>query len=77
MIINSTSRECKCENNGDLCDYCALLEEIRTEYICPPIPIRNFDYTAWIDGEEEDGKHGYGATKQEAIDDLLTQLEED
>lgn len=43
---------------------------IITENIFPPIPMRQFDWVAYFDGEEE-GSTGYGATKQEAIDDLL------
>jgi hypothetical protein len=72
-----TKDRCTCENNGDLCEYCQLLDEVKTECIRPPIPIRNFDWVAWIDGEEENGKHGYGETEKQATDDLLTQLGEE
>ena len=37
----------------------------------PPIPVRHFDWCAYWDGEEETGDYGYGATEQEAIDELL------
>ena len=50
---------------------------IMTECICPPIPIRDCDWVAWIAGREEDGPHGYGKTEQEAIADLHEQLEEE
>jgi hypothetical protein len=73
-LVQYPSRSCRCENNGDLCEYCSLMEEIRTENVCPPIPLRNFDWAAWIDGDEELGT-GRGATKQEAINDLLDILE--
>ena len=48
---------------------------IRTAFIAPPIPTRDCDYTAWVDGEEE-WRQGYGATAGAAIADLMEQLEE-
>lgn len=48
---------------------------ILTDFVYPPIPIRKFDWSA-IDGDTYDGEGcpvGYGATEQEAIDDLLSQ----
>jgi len=50
--------------------------DIVTTYICPPIPTRNFDWTATQDGYEPGDPIGYGRTQQEAIDDLLDQLED-
>jgi hypothetical protein len=61
---------------------------IKLEYIAPPIPSRNFDwsaidsdtYDASYEGEDENGHHwkaspqGFGASPQEAIDDLMEQL---
>lgn len=44
---------------------------IVTQCICPPIPIRQFDWCAYHEGEEESGHYGYGRTEQEAIDDLM------
>jgi hypothetical protein len=38
--------------------------------ILPPIPIRDFDWCAYWDGEEEGGHYGYGKTKEEAVEDL-------
>lgn len=52
---------------------------IRTTHEFPPIPIRLFDWIATDDSTYDgDGHHpmGYGATEQEAISDLLEQLEE-
>ena len=57
--------------------------KIRTYPIYPPIPPRRFDWCA-IDEDTYDGapdSHnrnmiGYGATEQEAIDDLLALMEE-
>lgn len=48
---------------------------IITENIHPPIPTRNYDWQAYVEGQEE-GACGYGATKQEAIADLMEQNEE-
>jgi len=53
---------------------------IRTEYICPPIPIRDFDWEAvdadTYDPECNNKQIGHGKTKEEAIADLLRQIEE-
>lgn len=52
-------------------------KQIITNEICPPIPIRNFDWAAWYDGEEELGHYGYGKTEQEAITDLKESYPDD
>ena len=52
--------------------------KIRTTYIYPPIPIRDCDWAA-VDDDTYDGPGcpiGTGATEQEAIADLLQQIEE-
>jgi hypothetical protein len=49
--------------------------EIRTGYYPPPIPIRNFDWSAWVDGREE-WLTGRGPTEEAAIADLKEQIEE-
>lgn len=63
---------------------------LETNFDYPPIPSRNFDwsaidgntYDASYEGEDENGHHwrcspsGHGATEQEAINDLLEQLSE-
>jgi hypothetical protein len=51
---------------------------IITSFVNPPIPIRRFDWSA-VDDDTYDGPGcpiGYGATKEEAIGDLMEQLEE-
>ena len=48
---------------------------IKTSFVNPPIPIRDFDWVAWIDGEEE-GFRGHGKTEQEALDELHSELAE-
>jgi hypothetical protein len=49
--------------------------KIRTEGIWPPIPTRAFDYCATYEDDEpnDDGQMaaGYGATREEAVADLL------
>jgi len=46
------------------------MQKIVTVYDCPPLPYRSMDWVAYEDGKEEDGVYGYGATEQEAIDEL-------
>ncbi len=51
--------------------------KIKTHFEHPPIPVRHFDWSA-IDDDTYDGHGctiGYGATEQEAVADLLEQLE--
>jgi len=45
--------------------------EIKTSHINPPIPVRDWDWVAYRDGNEERGPRGFGATKESAISDLL------
>jgi hypothetical protein len=53
--------------------------KIVTEYVCPPLPIRFFDWRAY-DGDTYDPENnnptGWGRTKEDAIADLLRQIEE-
>jgi len=50
---------------------------IVTSHDCPPLPIRSYDWSAHIKGQEEPGDPiGYGATEAEAIEDLLWKVEE-
>ncbi len=44
---------------------------IRTHYEHPPIPPREFDWSAVFDGYEAGDPIGRGPTEQAAIDDLL------
>lgn len=48
--------------------------KINTHHIFPPIPIRDFDWSATDDNYEPGCPIGYGRTEQEAIADLLDQL---
>lgn len=59
---------------------------VYTVFECPPIPVRAFDWSAVDDATydcdcDQDGFFstspiGRGATEQEAIDDLLMQMED-
>jgi hypothetical protein len=44
---------------------------------CPPIPIRSFDWCAYRNGREEEGRYGWGATEEAAIADLLDNEEDE
>lgn len=52
-----------------------LQHRIKTQNIQPPIPIRSFDWVAWLDGHEEDGPYGYGPTQDDALADLHMNME--
>jgi len=47
---------------------------ILTKYSPPPIKSRVFDWSAWLDGDE-DRSTGFGKTEEEAIEDLKERLE--
>ena len=51
------------------------LMKIITTYLFPPIPLRNFDWHATIEGHEGEGLHAFGRTEQEAIENLKEQLD--
>jgi hypothetical protein len=44
--------------------------KIITTHVYPPIPWRQFDWSAHYDGEEEDGPYGWGATPEKAVAEL-------
>lgn len=53
--------------------------KIRTSYVYPPIPIRDFDWSA-VDDDTYDGEGcpiGFGRTEEDAIADLLAQIEDE
>jgi hypothetical protein len=59
---------CKaCAGEGDL-----LVSVVRDP---PPIPARDCDWSAVVDGQEEYGPYGYGATQDGAVENLLSQLD--
>ena len=48
---------------------------VEYEYTCPPIPVRDYDYCATLDGYEPGDAIGYGPTEQAALADLLADIE--
>lgn len=54
--------------------------KIRTVHVCPPIPVRDFDWMAYdpdkYDPEQNDLPVGWGKTPDEAIANLREQLAE-
>lgn len=55
--------------------------KLRTDFIYPPIPIRTHDWSAVTDdydgADDSNCPIGYGATEQQAIDDLIMQIEDE
>jgi len=52
------------------------MNEIITEHVNPPIPVRSYDWSAVRRDYEEGGLVGWGSTKQEAVEDLLVKESE-
>lgn len=46
---------------------------IITNFVNPPVPMRQFDWNATREGYDEGDLIGMGATEQSAIEDLLEQ----
>lgn len=46
-------------------------QPIHTEHIYPPIPLRHFDWMAWRGDYEPGVTTGYGATREQAVQELL------
>lgn len=44
--------------------------EIITRFVNPPIPVRDHDWCAYYEGEEEAGSYGWGSNEAEAIADF-------
>lgn len=49
------------------------MSSVITRFEPPPIPVRGYDWHAFIDGEEE-GPTGYGYTELEAVTELAEKL---
>jgi hypothetical protein len=49
--------------------------QIVTTHVMPPIPTNIFDWSACFDDYEPGAPIGYGPTKEEAIADLMEQVE--
>lgn len=52
-------------------------DRIDVEYVCPPIPLRCCDYRATLKDYDEGDAQGWGRTRDDAMDDLIRQIEED
>jgi len=52
------------------------MDKIRTTHEYPPIPIRDYDWSAIRDSYDEGDLIGYGRTEQDAINDLKRQEDE-
>jgi len=52
-----------------------MSNRIICEHVCPPIPIRDFDWCAHFDSYEPGHPQGYGKTREEAIADLREQAQ--
>jgi hypothetical protein len=47
------------------------IRDIRLSFEQPPIPLRQFDWRAMHDGDDEEpSRHGWGSTPEEALADL-------
>jgi hypothetical protein len=44
---------------------------IITEHVCPPGPLRSFDWSAWWNGDDNSSLEGHGVTEEGAVIDLL------
>lgn len=49
--------------------------KILTNFVHPPIPLRNRDWRAVRYGFEEEGPYGWGVTESDAIEDLLMSVD--
>jgi hypothetical protein len=47
------------------------------DFIYPPIPTRAFDWCVYVDGQEERGENGFGATREAAVADFFEQYGEE
>lgn len=51
--------------------------KIVTDHVYPPIPIRSFDWAAWVEGSDEETRtQGTGATEVAAVIDLRGKLDD-
>lgn len=54
-----------------------MTRRIVTSYVNPPFPYRDMDWCAFVDGDVEKGKYGWGATPAEAERDLRESYPDD
>lgn len=53
-----------------------MSRKIVTSYVYPPIPVREMDWCAFYDGEEEAGFYGWGRTEADAVTDFIENCQE-
>ena len=51
------------------------MKTIVVEYVNPPVPSRDFDYRATLEGYEPGDLYGIGSTPEKAKGDLLEQID--
>lgn len=49
---------------------------VHTKHVYPPIPLRSFDWMAWVGDYELGCVTGWGATEDAALLDLQNQVED-
>jgi hypothetical protein len=54
-----------------------VIPDIKTHFVYPPIPVRNYDWMASFGSYEPGNLVGYGLTEEAAIADLLNQVEDE
>lgn len=69
-ILNAASEAIKADMLAKFPPRPENTRPIVTSHIYPPIPIRDYDWMAWFD-ENEEGPQGFGRTETEAKADLL------
>ncbi len=77
--MTRNSYPCPCKGTHLTCKFCHGVGELFISTINdrPPIPTRNYDWSAWIDGWEESSYLGYGATESTAVAELLEVISEE
>lgn len=68
--LSSGERQFRIVGNGE-----SRLYTVRTSFVERPIPTNAFDWQAWLDGCEEEGPVGTGATEADAVADLKGVIE--
>jgi hypothetical protein len=63
----------ECERCGEIAH--DVSRPIVTHFVCPPIPDRRFDWQATFDDYEGGDPIGFGRTEDEAIEDLVAEVE--
>lgn len=79
VCSRSSSRHCKKHVEEYEAERAAIIAKIkvRTEHVYPPIPVREWDWSAVDDNTYEPGcPMGWGRTEKAAVDDLINQIQD-